>query len=107
MSSIPESESNFPAIRSRKSLKALEFEKRMSLRSLSTQHLRAKWLDPAELAKEVLTNCNYIHKKKENVPVLRKGEGRTTSNPDRTLREIYEGLHLSIEHGNRSSAMTK
>jgi hypothetical protein len=54
-------------------------------------------LDPREVSKNILLKCNVIQKRRDNAPVLGKGDGHLISNSEKDLRSVYHELYTDNE----------
>lgn len=50
-------------------------------------------VNPAEISKQILLDCNYIKPHNPNVSPLRIGDGHLMSLPDRSVRQIYQDIY--------------
>lgn len=50
-------------------------------------------VNPVEISKQVLMDCNYIKPKSEHVKTLRLGEGHLSMLPDQSIKEIYHSFY--------------
>lgn len=50
-------------------------------------------VNPAEISRQILLECNYIKPHNPVIPALRSGDGHLMSLPDKSLRQIYQEVY--------------
>lgn len=50
-------------------------------------------VNPVEISKQILLDCNFIRPRNQSIPVLHGGDGHCMTLSDKSIREIYSDVY--------------